>query len=116
MRPLPLRTSLQAEADLLDHYILLGRGSLAVAERLLDAAERAYNRIAQHPHVGVACDELAPHLAGMRRWGIPEFRSYLIFYREASGLVEILRVLHGARDLEAVFDAEPVTFDTDSNP
>ena len=41
----------------------------------------------------------------IRSWVVTEFTSYLIFYREladGSG-VEILRVLHGARDLDALF-------------
>lgn len=41
----------------------------------------------------------------IRSWVVTEFTSYLIFYRElpdGSG-VEIVRVLHGARDLDALF-------------
>ncbi|NJK75351.1 MAG: type II toxin-antitoxin system RelE/ParE family toxin [Microcoleus sp. SU_5_6] len=32
------------------------------------------------------------------------FKRYLIFYRTAETGIEILRVLHGARDLEAILD------------
>jgi plasmid stabilization system protein ParE len=31
------------------------------------------------------------------------FKRWLIFYLERPGAIEILRVLHGARDLEALF-------------
>jgi toxin ParE1/3/4 len=32
------------------------------------------------------------------------FSNYLIFYKRTKDGVEVLRVLHGARDIEAAFD------------
>jgi toxin ParE1/3/4 len=37
--------------------------------------------------------------SGIRRWPIPEFPKHLIFYRPTDDGVDILRVLHGARDV-----------------
>jgi toxin ParE1/3/4 len=31
--------------------------------------------------------------------------SYIIFYRIVSGSIEIVRVLHGARDIESLFES-----------
>jgi toxin ParE1/3/4 len=47
--------------------------------------------------MGQAVPELASEL---RRFPVVGF---LIFYRGASYGIEVLRVLHGARDIEAVF-------------
>jgi toxin ParE1/3/4 len=38
----------------------------------------------------------------IRQWRIKDFQYYLIFYRIQDDRVEILRVLHGARDLEDI--------------
>lgn len=111
MRRFLVRSSLQAESDVLGHYAYFGQGGPDVAERFLDSLERAYERLSLHPMIGVACEGLSPRLDSVRRWGVPGFPNHLIFYREGSGCVEILRILHGARDLEAILTVEPVTFD-----
>jgi toxin ParE1/3/4 len=42
-------------------------------------------------------------LSGLRSFRVEGFRNYLIFYRPAGEGVEIIRVLHGAHDLDALF-------------
>jgi len=44
-----------------------------------------------------------PDLIGMRSWRVKRFPKYLIFYIPIEDGVEIVRVLHGARNLEAIF-------------
>jgi toxin ParE1/3/4 len=43
-------------------------------------------------------EELAP---GIRSF---PFGPYIIFYRVVTGAIEIVRVLHGARDIENIFE------------
>lgn len=40
----------------------------------------------------------------LRRWRVQDFENYLIFYRVFDDRIEIVRVLHGARDIEAALD------------
>lgn len=47
------------------------------------------------------------HLQGIRRWKVKGFPNFLIFYRSTDEGVEIIRILHGARDLDAIFQ-EPL--------
>jgi len=45
----------------------------------------------------------------IRQWRIKNFKDHLIFYQFQEEQVEVLRVLHGARDLENIlpfFDEE----------
>ena len=45
-----------------------------------------------------------PSYPGLRSWSVG---NYVIFYRQVSTGIDIVRVLHGARDIEALFhDAE----------
>ncbi len=39
-------------------------------------------------------------------WFVQGFERHLIFYRVLDDEVEILRVLHAARDIEGIFDDE----------
>lgn len=63
--------------------------------------------------IGKLCGFSNPQLSGIRQYPIRGFKNYLIFYRATESEVEVLRVLHGARDLEAILD-EDTTEDNES--
>src|ERR1044071_7633588 len=47
-------------------------------------------------------------------WSFPVGRSYLLFYRPEPGGIQLVRVLHGARDLPSLFpEADPHWLPTD---
>jgi toxin ParE1/3/4 len=66
------------------------------AERFLTASEAAFELLRQHPRIGRLRSFSVP---GVRSWVIPDFQNYLVFYLPTSAEVQILAVLHGARDL-----------------
>ena len=39
----------------------------------------------------------------VRMWRVTGFPSHLIFYRQTEGGIEIIRVLHAKRDIDALF-------------
>ena len=82
--------------------------SLDVALRFLDAVEEAYKFVCSNPNAGSRGQYRSWRLEGIRRWPVPSFQNYLVFYRLTltDEWVEIVRVLHGARDIEALFEAE----------
>jgi toxin ParE1/3/4 len=57
----------------------------------------AFRMLAANPRLGVARDELRP---GLRRFG---YARYLIYDRLIRGGIEVVRVVHGARDQEALW-------------
>ncbi|MDX2006292.1 MAG: type II toxin-antitoxin system RelE/ParE family toxin [Meiothermus sp.] len=96
---------LKAEVDLLEIWdFILQSGGIERADAFIDRLQTTFSTLDSFPDIGRARANLAP---GLR--SIPE-GSYLIFYRPTSSEVEIVRVLHGARDLEALLDDEPDTF------
>jgi plasmid stabilization system protein ParE len=94
--------------DILDHADYLAeQASLAVATRFVKATEQTISRLATMPRVGSLWDSEHPRLADMRFSPIGKFRNHLVFYRPISGGgVEVVRVLHGAQDIDAIFDEE----------
>jgi toxin ParE1/3/4 len=78
-----------------------------VAERFVAAAEAALQEVAAMPAIGAPQFLPNSRLSGLRKWAIPGFESYLIFYRGTSDLIRVLRVLHAARDIESIFESEP---------
>ena len=73
------------------------------AIRFLNAAEATFKQLAQSPELGSLGEFQAPILQGIRRWRVNRFTDYLIFYRQRSEGIEVIRVLHGARDIDAIF-------------
>ena len=74
-----------------------------LAERWSKAVTSAVLRILKNPHSGTLCRFRPTELHGIRRLPISGFPRHLVFYSVEGNAVLILRVLHGARDLEGLF-------------
>jgi toxin ParE1/3/4 len=79
--------------------------SLETAIRFYDAAARTFEAIADMPGIGERRETANPRLAGLRVRRIEGFEKHLIFYRPVEDGVEIVRVLHGARDIDRVLES-----------
>lgn len=86
--------SAEAEEDLIGIWLYIARDNPGAADDMLHRMDEKFVLLAENPRLGRALPELR---AGMRRW---PFGDYLILYREISGGVEIVRVIHGKRDLK----------------
>lgn len=89
----------EAESNLLeivDYYI--AQESLDAADRVLTAFERAFEHVAAHPGHGHFRDNLLDHRH--RFWTV---FSYQIAYRWEQSPVQIIAIVHGARDLPGYF-------------
>ncbi|MFZ0661006.1 MAG: type II toxin-antitoxin system RelE/ParE family toxin [Candidatus Binataceae bacterium] len=74
------------------------------ARAYLAAASETIAVIAAHPSIGRVNPYPSQDLGQMRMIRVARFISHLIFYRVELGAIEIVRVIHGARDLENLFD------------
>lgn len=99
-----IRQTPQARRDLLELARYIARDDMDAALRLLDAAEADMTQLSQMPELGPMRKFSHPLLVDVRSWIIRGFPNHLIFYRPVSGGIEALRVLHGSRDIDAVFD------------
>jgi toxin ParE1/3/4 len=94
--------------DLIDHATYIAANNLDAGGRFLYAAEATFQRLAELPAIGKLSGFSHPQLTDIRQYPIKGFRNYLVFYRIQSETIEILRVLHGAQDLEPTFEQEIV--------
>lgn len=96
-----------ADRDLDDQAGYLARkAGLETALRLYDAAAATFERIARMPGIGERRESPNPRLAGLRVSRVEGFEQHLIFYRPAGDGIEIVRVLHGARDIDRILAEE----------
>jgi toxin ParE1/3/4 len=85
---------LQAEEDLIEIWLNVAKDDQRAADRLLDDLERRSERLAQHPGMGRRRPDIAAELRYL------PVGPYLILYRLTEERVEIVRFVHGRRDLK----------------
>ena len=79
---------------------------LVTARRFRELAEDTFRRLAGMPGMGAHYDHEHPALADLRFFPVTRFKSYLVFYRPIAGGIEVVRVLHGARDIHGILAEE----------
>ncbi len=103
MRPIRILPRADADVDEAAEYYSQKAG-LEVALRFFSAVQQVYEFIRTNPEAGSPAQYERQRLAGMRRCLVSGFGNYLVFYRLSGEWVEIVRVLHGARDIEVLFE------------
>ena len=90
--------------DLIDCFVFIGADSEESAMRFLRAAEETFFELAGMPAMGVSTTFSEAGDSTLRRWRIRGFENFLIFYRPIEDGIEVIRVLHGAREIERLFE------------
>src|ERR1700674_5084898 len=86
----------QAQTDLDEAWDYLSQRNIQTADRILDRILTQARLHAKFPLMGRPRDDL---VSGLRSFSIPP---YVVFYRPAHGTIEVLRVLYGSRDVDAI--------------
>jgi len=97
------RATLDVEESSLFYLV---HASEAVSVRFEAAVMETCAWILENPTSGARREFLSPRLSGLRMWSVRGFEKHLLFYRETEEGVEVVRVVHGARDIERIFDSE----------
>jgi toxin ParE1/3/4 len=92
------RLTEQAEADLDDLWAYIAADNLAAADRMVDAVLEGSRRHVRFPGMGQSRDDLRP---GLRCFVVSP---YVVFYRSVEDTIEVLRILHGARDISRLIE------------
>ncbi|MFZ0495497.1 MAG: type II toxin-antitoxin system RelE/ParE family toxin [Methylocella sp.] len=90
----------RAQIDLAEIWDFIGEDSQARADSFLDRLDQSFHGLAGNPRMGRARGELSQDLRSF------PLGRYVIFYLALADGIEIVRVLHGARDLDAIFHAD----------
>lgn len=94
-----VRKTPQAEQDLITihHFIAEQNLSRINAGRYMQLMDDKFELLATQPLIGRERDDIEP---GLRSHPIDR---YIVYYRPVDGGIEIDRVIHAARDVEAIF-------------
>lgn len=88
----------QARLDLISIWEFIARDSIDAADRVAEKLANAFRSLAQFPRKGHRRTDL--HATGeLRFWPVG---AYVIVYSCESKPIVIVRIIHGARDLDAL--------------
>lgn len=95
-----LRYTAQALEDFQEIHDYIAKDNIDAASDFIERLHERCTELCKMPGMGRRPDELA---TGMRSSRVGE---HLIFYRVLDGVLEVVHVLHGRRDLQNVFERE----------
>ena len=93
----------RARADVLDIFEYIATENPGAAYRFIAAVRETEEMLLAMPHMAAASSFGLQRFPDMRHRSVKGFENYLIFYQPIEAGVDVVRVLHGARDLERLF-------------
>ena len=90
----------QSRADIAGIVRYVRNENPRAAIRVLKAIKETLDRLSEFPNMGQARDDLVP---GLRSLPVSRFRNYIVYYLPLRDGIDVLRVLHGARDTRKAF-------------
>ncbi len=91
------RVSEAASADLEEIWVFIAEDDPHAADRFIRDIVSRFPKLASMPHLGRSREELSHRLRSF------PVAHYVIFYRPIQDGIEIVRILHGARDFPPLF-------------
>jgi toxin ParE1/3/4 len=92
-----LKVTATAQRDLLEIWSFIEPDNANAADKLLTTITKQLDKLLRFPELGRQRNELVPPLRSIA------VKNYVIFYQLTDKYVEIVRVLHGARDIKRIF-------------
>ena len=90
----------QAADDLAEIWSYIAKDNPEAADRVEEAAFRACELLSTSPLAGRVRADLTS--LPVRFWSVLPYRNYLIVYDPSATPLQILRILHAARDLPSI--------------
>ena len=97
----PVRRRLAAQDSLERIAVQIAGHNLEAAYRFVDAVEASLSLLSEMPEAGPRYETENTALAGrVRKWVIPRYRRYLLFYIVEKGIVHLIDVVDGKTDYD----------------
>lgn len=87
----------KAQLDIIEIWEYIAEDSVAAADRWVDELNDRFALWATQPRMGRPRDELEPGLRSLA------FGQYVVFFESLAGGIDVVRVLHGSRDIDRLF-------------
>lgn len=93
----------QAERDIEECFVYIAEDNLDAGVIFLVAVEDSLEQLAKFPLLGKQRQFQDKRFQNVRMWVVRGYENYLIFYDVTETTIEVIRVLHGSRNIEDLF-------------
>ncbi len=100
--PVLFQLTPRALNDLSEIWDFIAEDSISAANRVESAILAACTSLARHPLIGSKRIEITS--LPVRFWTVTRFPNFIVVYRPETEPLQIVTVLHGKRDLKALFE------------
>lgn len=83
--------------------------SVPAAQGFVKDLQKCFDLLAENPKIGAPREYRSTALSGMRMFPLKKFSTYLVFYLSDEQTIDVVRVLHGQRDIERLFGQASVS-------
>lgn len=97
----------QVYSDLDEMAAYIQKDSPRAALRFLENAETTFHKLAETPGLGGYYVTANPRLTNLKCFPIIGFPNHLVFYLPTGDGIDVIRVIHGARDIQSILTIEP---------
>lgn len=87
----------EAEQDLVDIWLYIAEDQPVNADRFLERLQEKAQKLTEFKDLGIDRLELSPGIKSF------PFERYVLYYRRNDHGIELVRVLHGSRDISLLF-------------
>ena len=94
----------QAERDIEESFVFIGEKDIDSGLDFLFAVEQTLEFLALHPFVGRVGSFKVEELQNVRLWRVKTYEKHLILYLVSENAIEVMRVIHAARDYTKFFE------------
>jgi plasmid stabilization system protein ParE len=100
----------RAEADIIRQFrfYLVEQDEPQTAMRFRDAVRECLEHLKPYPHIGSVCHG---SIKGLRSWPVKGFEAIRIYYLEVPGVLRVVRILHGKRNVRRILKQESLSQD-----
>jgi toxin ParE1/3/4 len=93
----------RAREDIKQIAAYIGEHNPQASMAFRQTLQHIYEVLLDLPEMGSFRNFRNPDMKGLRMLPVPKCKNYLLFYRPTPERLEIVRVLHGARDVSSLF-------------
>ena len=87
-------------------YYLVTLNVPEIALRFRNSVRRTIQELRRYPHVGANYHSSNPRLQNLRSWPVMGFESIRIYYLVDQNTIQVVRILHGKRNVRDILDRE----------
>jgi toxin ParE1/3/4 len=93
----------QALDDLYEIWLYIAADKVTAADRVESAVLAACRRLGRFP--GLGTERTGVVSKPIRLWPVPRYPNYCVIYLPDTKPLQIVRILHGSRDIEAILSS-----------